>query len=689
MVKAILLASPETGLEAFSTNETSGMTSGRFSMLLRFAMLLLAAISLAHAQEVVVTATRFPDSKQDLPVGVTVITTEDIRRSASTNLTEIIAQQGLVHVRNTTGSPNQQLDLRGFGITGDQNTLVLVDGVRVSENEQASAQLATIPLDSIERIEIVRGSGAVLYGGGASGGTINIITRGVEPNRRRAYGIVRFGGFDTKEGRFGWSQMGEALGASLDVSHEDSDGFRHNNRFRQLNATGTLHARTAAGRAYLRAALGEQRLGLPGALTEAQMATDRRQAASPLNGGEREDGTLTVGGAWNVAAHEVAADFSVRRKHASTFFRPAFFVDTRVEQLSFVPRTKLRFDAFGREHEVTLGFDWEKWDYENRNSPSPATVTAPFSQRLGDQENRALYGQANLRVAERTRVVLGARAQQSEERLVERVFPPDDRRVRHDLEAFEAALRQRFDAGWAAYAKAGTSFRLANFDDNACFAPPCGFSLLSPQTAKTSELGVDYESLAWRGRASVFETKLENEIYFSPLTFTNLNLSPTRRRGFELEASWRATRALELRGALAVTQARFRSGTYNGVDVSGKTVPLVPEHMLTAGVSWAFAPRTRANLDLRHVGEQYFDNDQANQYGRQQPAYEVLDLKVTHAVQRFEVALEVRNLLDRKFYSYGVCAANFLTGTCPAGGSFSAYPAPERAVYASLAWRLD
>ena len=135
---------------------------------------LCVSVCFAQDDAVVITATRFQDSKRDLPVGVTVITADDLRKSASSSLPEILAQFGLIHIRDNTGTPNQQVDLRGFGITGDQNTLVLVDGLRISENELTSAQLNAIALESIERIEIVRGSGAVLYGGGATGGTINI-----------------------------------------------------------------------------------------------------------------------------------------------------------------------------------------------------------------------------------------------------------------------------------------------------------------------------------------------------------------------------------------------------------------------------------------------------------------------------------------------------------------------------------
>ena len=100
---------------------------------------------------------------------------------------ELLMQFPGIHVRDNSGSPNQQVDMRGFGIFGDQNTLILLDGQRISENEQTTVNWAAIPLSAIERIEIMRGSGAVLYGAGATGGTINIITKAPVQDRKSAY----------------------------------------------------------------------------------------------------------------------------------------------------------------------------------------------------------------------------------------------------------------------------------------------------------------------------------------------------------------------------------------------------------------------------------------------------------------------------------------------------------------------
>jgi iron complex outermembrane receptor protein len=635
--------------------------------MIRFAAGALAALTfsacLAQEDAVVVTATRFPDARRDLPVGVTVITAADIQKSASSNLAEILAQFGLVHVRDNTGSPNQSVDLRGFGITGDQNTLLLVDGIRISENELSTAQLTSVPLDSIERIEVVRGSGAVQYGSGASGGTINIITRRLQPGETRGAVLGRAGGYGTRELRAGYGAMGETTGFSLDLSQEDTEGYRRHNRYQQTNVAGLVDQREGARRAYLRVALARQGLDLPGALTEAQIKADPRQRGAFLGKGDREDAAITLGGSWRGDAHEFGMDLAYRDKNASTVFLPAFTVDTRVELVSLQPRAKLKFDAFGRKHDLTAGVDIESWDYETRN---------PFAATSGLQRNRALYATGNYWATDSTRLVAGARWQQTEQRLG---LSDED----HDLTALELALRQHLGAAWSVYGKLGSSFRFATFDE-VCFA--CANPLLQPQTSRGGELAAEYARGGARLRLAAHAQRLNNEIYFSPLVpplGANINLSPTERRGLEAEGGARLARSLEWRASYALQEARFRSGVYGGTDVSGRNVPLVPRRIASTGLSWAPTAQDRLNLNVRYVDKQYYDNDQANQFGRT-PSYAIVDLKFDRDFSRnLRGAIEVRNLLDKEYYSYGIW--NGAT-------SFSAYPQAQRALYLTLAARL-
>ncbi len=655
--------------------------------MLRFIAGLLAGacISLSHAQDqtIVVTATRFADAKRDLPVGVTIITADDIRKSASSNLGDILAQFGLLQIRDLAGTQNPQIDLRGFGVTGDQNTLVLLDGLRLTESDLESAQLSAIPLESIDRIEIVRGGGAVLYGAGATGGTINIITRRSRSGETRGDALARAGGFGTEELRGGFSRQGELLGGGVAASYEDTTGYRSNSRYRQRSGFGRVDAQLDSGRAYLKMGVDEQRQRLPGALTEAQINADPRQTTTPDDWRERDGAQISTGGSYYLGRHELSADLGYRSRTTRAFFAAfgGFYTDTDANLWSFTPRAKFAFDALGRTHDFIVGVDVERWDYDTLSASSPSTTGAPFSKRHGAQDSVGWYAQTNFWLTPDTRFVLGGRVQHIDQRLTEEVFPPDDRRTTDRMEAYEAALRHSFRNGWALYGRYGKSFRVGNFDENACFFPPCAPSLLLPQTGLTTEVGAEYESPRLRLRTSVYKTRLENEIYFSALTFSNINLSPTEREGFEVEAQWHALPSLDLRGALALQRARFRSGVYGGVDVSGNTVPLVPEVLATAGAAWSITPRTRLDMNVRHVGQQRFDNDQANTFPRQMPEYTIADAKLEQNVtRRWQLALEVRNLFDKRYFSYAAA-------TDPS--TFSALPAPTRAAYLSVAWRLD
>lgn len=128
--------------------------------------------------KVVVTATRDEQEIRKIPANVTVITKEKIAGSNAQAVTDVLKDEVGVVVRDLSGTgKNASVDIRGFGETGPLNTLVLVDGRRVNEIDLSGVDWTQIPLDQIERIEIVRGAGSVLFGDNAVGGVINIITK--------------------------------------------------------------------------------------------------------------------------------------------------------------------------------------------------------------------------------------------------------------------------------------------------------------------------------------------------------------------------------------------------------------------------------------------------------------------------------------------------------------------------------
>ena len=108
----------------------------------------------------------------------TIVTRQQITASGVTTLAQALSELGGVQMLDTTGSGSQFLmNLRGFGGNASSNTLLLVNGIPITNPDIAPPDLNAIPLHEIEYIEIIAGSESVLYGDQAVGGTINIVTQ--------------------------------------------------------------------------------------------------------------------------------------------------------------------------------------------------------------------------------------------------------------------------------------------------------------------------------------------------------------------------------------------------------------------------------------------------------------------------------------------------------------------------------
>jgi iron complex outermembrane receptor protein len=675
----------------------AGTRAGEEPMKLSFiaaVLVVLASFSPAYGAEepaVIVTATRFPENRLEAPIGMTVITAQQIAESTAKTLPELLAHEAGITVRDNTGSPDWQIDMRGFGITGDQNTLVLLDGQRLNENELVSVRWSAIPIESIERIEIVRGSGSVLYGGGASGGTINIITRAPQRSTSRTSVGASAGTFGTREFRGGLVVGGNQLGLTLHANDYASDNYRANNRNEQRNVEGDLRWFGSRGHAAFKFGLDQQKLRLPGARTAQQLESDPKGASTPGDFSDRDGARGAFALSYDLGFGELATELGYRESDRISLlkdysgFGSDTHTDTRTRIWSLAPRLKVPYDAFGNRNSLIVGIDADDWDYDSRKSD---TFGTPAAHVLATQRNAAVYAQQNTAIGEDTKLTLGARQQRVTTTATDVMNPAAyaSGSKTSSPRAWDVALRQNLAQSTAAYGRVGRSFRIATVDEvysQFGGGPPLFDSLvalLEPQTSREREIGLEYRVRDLRIRGSAFLIDLENEIYFFFPTFSNINLPPTRRKGMELEITARAGPALTFFGNVSATQARFVDGNVGGVDVSGNTIPLVPRNAANAGSSWRLAAGTRLSGAIRFVGRQYYDNDQTNTFPGRMPSYTTADLKLSHAVAGLALNASLNNILDRRYYSYGIRNG--------AGTSFNAYPQPGRTILLSAEYRL-
>jgi iron complex outermembrane recepter protein len=634
----------------------------------------------------------------------TVITAEDIAHSPSNNLPDILAQVPGVQLTTLFGSPvngvKTSVDLRGFGAFATANTLILINGRRLNDIDMAQVDLSTIPLNSIERIEITRGnSGAVLYGDNAVGGVINIVTKsGVGGPPVAIRGEAGVGSFNqrlanvsatTNYGPWSTSFYGNAI---------KSDGYRDNNALDQKNGVGNLNYTTPDLKAFLTVTGDDQKLGLPGGRTVDpsigvnQLVTDRKGTNTPFDYGNQQGASATAGFTKTIIdGVDLIVDGGVRdKKQQAGFFGSAItipfnYVDTHLQTWSITPRLSIKSAMFGMPSQIITGIDYYDANYHSER-PQAQGMPPIHTYDLA-QKSVAGYWQHTIGVLTTTDFSYGGRIQTTSLSARDtlnnppncqifftcsaQAFPLDSNETNY---ALHIGLEHRFNNVFSVFGRAARAFRTPDVDERVSSGPafgPFGDPVpgdfrLKTQTSHDIEGGFRIKSGGFQMQTSVYNMDLENEIHFIPALFFNVNLDPTRRTGLETAASYRLSDSLLLRGGFAFTRAVFREGPF-----AGNTIPLVSPYTASAGVTWNIWQNYLVlDATLRGWGERYMDNDQANTQ-RKIGADATVDFKLSGAVDHFYWSFAVNNVLNALYYDYAI-ASPFTAGR------FSAYPLPGR-----------
>jgi iron complex outermembrane receptor protein len=625
-----------------------------------------------------------------------VITAEDIARSPGTTLQDVLSQEVGVQTISTASGKNgagTTVDLRGFGATAASNTLVLLNGRRLTDIDLSGIDFSTIPRDSIQRIEITRGnSGAVLYGDGAVGGVINIITKtGVAqpPTGRVEAG---FGSFNQRELNASAAASQGPFAVSASGNGVNSDGYRVNDYVRQRNAVGDLRYTGDEGSAWVNISGDEQHLGLPGArLVDLnaginELVTDRRGATTPNAFSSKTGGSLTLGASRMIGSNvELIVDGNFRRKD-QTIFSSLFGFDTSdIRELttgSVTPRANISTQLFGAPSKITTGIDYYNSSLEAKRSVEVSDP--PYHTYDLNQQAAAIYWQQSVGIWPSTDVSFGARLQQTRLSARDRydptapggafsaqAIPLDSVEMQH---ALHLGFEHRFSPMFAVFGRVARSFRTPNVDERiGVNAFPVDFNLKT-QTSRDIEGGVRGRFGALEWQSSVYEMLLNNEILFIPFPpiGANINLDPTRRIGVENSATLRLSDTLRLKGGLTYTRATFREGMYAGNDI-----PLVSRWTGNLGLTWDVYQKLAVfDAVVRYVGERRMDNDQAN-FQPLIPAHATVDLRLGGEMKNLFWSVAVQNLFDVLYFDYAVASSATY-------GRYNAYPLAGRTYMAKV-----
>ncbi|MDB5774927.1 MAG: TonB-dependent receptor [Herbaspirillum sp.] len=595
---------------------------------------------------VLVSASRFDDESDATPVGATVITAAQIRQAGVDNVNQAIRSIGGVYGRqNSYGSSDFSLDLRGFGATADQNTVILVDGVRLSENELSVALLSSIPIETVERIEIVRGGSSVLYGEGATAGTIQIITKRPQRDTARGTMVAEAGSFGRRGLRLALARDWDGLSLDVNAANLESDNYRANNRLRQQNLGGGLQWSGEGRRIGVRVDSSDQHYRTPGALTMAQYQNDPRSSFTPDDAGSTRVDRVSLFGEQRLGAFELAVEWAQRDKTYFSHTVGSYGISdytTRSRTEQFSPRLRHTAQFGPVRNELVIGVDVAE---SKRNADSLTSAAT------GQQRSIAVYARDEIRRGD-ARLAFGVRRETFDQRSADPLAfdAGGDYRQKQTLSAWDLQGSLGVASAATVFAKAGRSYRVANIDENGFTLTPG--RMLLPQTSDDLAFGATFGNARQALTVTLFQNDLRNEIMYDPTVDNpggfqgaNVNLDPTQRRGVELEMRTQLREDLDLNASFRHIDARFRSGVN-----AGKEVVLVPRNTASARLNWKSGPHS-ARIGAQWVSRQRYGSDFTNTCAAQMPSYVTVEGRYAITVARWELALTGVNLGNRQYFS--------------------------------------
>lgn len=622
----------------------------------------------------VITATRSEQPENRLPAGVTVITQEEIERSGARHVVEVLRNRGGIQITDTFGDGSRTLvGIRGFGENAHSNTLILVDGRRLSNPDIASSDLNSIALKDIVRIEIIEGSAGALYGDQAVGGIINIITR--QPSGFAARGEATVGSFSSHglRGSLGDRPSGP-WSYRLSVEVRESDNYRDHNALDYKNLLARTDYALGGGNLFLELGLIEEELETPGALFENEVEEDRRQASANFqNDFSNTDTDVVRLGLSQPLSPHWSVETELTRRESDGVFRLSSVFGPETEDatqdreiIGLTPRLLGRYPWTHGDLLLTAGVDAQDADYE---------LVSRFGTQRNDQQLRDLYVQGIIPVMPRTDLTLGVRRSKVENELQDAgafAIYPDGQKEDDSVTARQIGLSHRPDRFWRMFARYDENFRFAKVDEFFQSGAGPGVVLLDTQTGKSVELGGEWSDGYWRFKGVLYRLSLDDEIAFDPTTFNNINLERTKRKGILLETGGAIVKNLELVASYHYVDAEVSSGQFEDNDI-----PLVSRQSARLALDYRFNPQLNLFAEAVGTDRRAFSGDFNNTLGKL-AGYGLLNLGTRYTAGKWYVQARLNNVLGKEYSEFGSKVTLFPPPAFTPVDMESFFPSPER-----------
>lgn len=589
----------------------------------------------------IVTSNGLQQSEFKAPFSSEIHDATDIERSGSIGLYDYLSKHSSITVLPSYGNPlTQSLDMRGFGIeNGHQNIVITINGRRLNNVDMAPQLLSNIPLSSIERIEIIKGSGAVAYGDGAMAGVINIITKetsGGEVN-------VASGSHGQSTASLSAGVTQEYFSVQVLAENSRSDGQRKadingdsdetdtNNFAAHLKVFPAQGAEIRVGkeRSWIDSIYGNPLTNQEFNKNPAQSGSyaDWQGNIAPYNAQRLSTDVNLIGAGYRLNKKlNLNLDHTVEKK-TSEFVGWGSDYDYR--------STNISTEWIDSDLQVTLGvqlFDGERDSGTDKTSKDNQSVFIQTSYSLDN-----------------TLFLVGARHEKvkyTHEDLSNTALKDDDK-----LTAWELGINHQYSEQLSVFANLMSGYQAPDIDrffDLFSGPTPTFNSFINPAKNKTLNVGFNHLTTNNKLKTTLFYSKLTDEIFLDPVTFANTNIDKSYKYGIEIQDQWQLTENFKANLNYSYTLAKIDSDDSSSGAFNGKRTPGVSPHTASLGLSYQVTNKGTLTLSETFRSKAHAINDFANNFSQKQRAYSTTDIGYQHKVDNITLYAQVNNLFDQR-----------------------------------------
>lgn len=600
---------------------------------------------------VIVSGSRFEENLNEVPADVKVISRDQIENSTSNNIPEVLSQIGGLSVRTTSGGNplnlDASVDMGGYGATANSTTLILVDGQRLNPIDGGTVNWQSIPIDSIERIEILQGGASVQYGNGAVGGVINIITNGGAKNLNQA--SITYGSYNTVISNAILRNKFKDTTVQLSANTSNTTGWRPNSAANAYSFDGKIiQSLGGIDQIYVDLFFNHTNSGLPGpVLGQANYGNPKSLRPIDVGATSTRDNSGLRAGFIKAINDKLTFDLDGSYSNTNTNFNTPFFGSTAYSllpswQFSIAPKIKADLGNWGK---TIIGYDFNKSSQSNSSGPNFSNTTLGQDVNLMNQ-SIFLITRIPLPIIDRLEISGGFRHQaQNASANNYSSLGSASASQKYSANAGTVAFNYNYQPGQKIYIKWDQSFRFPNTNEFWGFNPftyaPVFNGILKPQTSQTYSIGGEWNLNKVRFSTSVFQSITENEIRLDPATFENINTAGNvTRTGFLFDSSTSINQKLTVAGG-----GKYQKSTFSSGPIAGVGFPLAPDVLLNARVQYAFNNAWGAGAIANYVGSQNYDASPAliNSLSKM-PSYLVADVYLNYNVNSWDTRFTIKNI---------------------------------------------